>query len=85
MVNMVRMVSYSEQTGNSSLAFGRRLSVSDAILDRMGMYTRAMTWLQARCEAESKAAVMRQVGAAKAAFYKAMGGTQEPSAGNCMA
>ena len=79
------MVSYAEQAGNSSLAFGRRLSVSDAILDRMGMYTRALSWLQAKCEAESKAAVMRQVGAAKATFYKAVGGTQDPSAANFMA
>jgi hypothetical protein len=58
--------------------------VSDAIIDYMGMYNDALAWLRAKCETESKASVMRQVGAAKATFYKAVGGTQEPSATNFM-
>lgn len=51
----------------------------------MSMYKGALSWLQTKCEAESKASVMRQVGAAKATFYKAIAGTQEPSAPNFMA
>ncbi len=46
------------------------------------MYMDAMDWLKAKCDAESKASVMRQVGAAKATFYKAVAGTQDPSASN---
>uniref|UniRef100_I2Q054 Putative transcriptional regulator n=1 Tax=Desulfovibrio sp. U5L TaxID=596152 RepID=I2Q054_9BACT len=76
------IVSYSEQALKMSFAFGRSRSVSDAIRDDMGMYSEAMAWLKAKCDAESKASVMRQVGAAKATFYKAVGGTQDPSAAN---
>ncbi|MHC1788270.1 S24 family peptidase [Solidesulfovibrio sp.] len=82
---MGKTVSYSERMFKCGFAFDRSKIVSDAILDGMSMYRDALAWLQAKCEADSKASVMRQVGAAKATFYKATGGTQEPSAPNFMA
>lgn len=81
---METTVSYSERKHKESFAFGHSQLVSVAILDGMSMYKEALNWLQKRCEAESRASVMRQVGAAKATFYKAVGGTQEPSAPNFM-
>lgn len=84
MVNMGRIVSHPERILKKGFVYDRSQLVSDAILDDMGMYNDALAWLRAKCETESKAAVMRQVGAAKATFYKAVGGTQEPSAANFM-
>lgn len=81
---MGNFVSYSERICNKRLEYGHRFHNFSAIPKIMGMYENSLGWLQALCQKEKPAAVMKRVGAARATFYKAIAGTQAPSAANFM-
>jgi hypothetical protein len=78
-------VSYPEQLFKCRFISGHSPQLGDHVPGGMGMYQESMKWLRKQCEAESKAAIMKRVDAAKATFYNAIAGRQDPSAANFMA